>query len=403
MINDSTIQLFGTTIFFTHNIDVSTIDSSSEFDPSLPHEDFSSHSLHSSLSLSSSSPLEVNSSMEHVAKRYKETSRKEVTSVQVLEDEASFHPTKDLKSPTSSSLIENPKTPSSETETSQLNSTKIDEQSDISQDKGANKPDKIVPCPRCKSMDTKFCYYNNYNIKQPRHFCKNCQRYWTSGGTTRKMLVGAGRRKNKISSISSDVSHYRQMSTVFTFGSDSPIMPSTPLDKKMNIDSHEETIDKSYQNFPPQFPWNPAMCYPVSFYPNIAHYGGFLQPLWNVQSIPTQSCGPSKPSLGKHSRDGDMIIHPNSEKEKLGLESNKKEGNNTSVLIPKTLIIDDPNEIAKSSVWSTIGIKNGRGLFKGFASKGDDKNDHVVEVSSSSVLKANPAASSRSLMFHERV
>lgn len=38
------------------------------------------------------------------------------------------------------------------------------------------KPDKLEPCPRCDSYDTKFCYYNNYNIKQPRHFCKNCQR-----------------------------------------------------------------------------------------------------------------------------------------------------------------------------------------------------------------------------------
>ena len=29
-----------------------------------------------------------------------------------------------------------------------------------------------MPCPRCKSLDTKFCYYNNYNLKQPRYFCK---------------------------------------------------------------------------------------------------------------------------------------------------------------------------------------------------------------------------------------
>lgn len=27
-------------------------------------------------------------------------------------------------------------------------------------------------CPRCESEDTKFCYYNNYNVKQPRYFCK---------------------------------------------------------------------------------------------------------------------------------------------------------------------------------------------------------------------------------------
>jgi hypothetical protein len=63
--------------------------------------------------------------------------------------------------------------------------------------KSLQKPDKVVACPRCNSQDTKFCYYNNYNVNQPRHFCKNCQRYWTAGGTLRNVPVGAGRRKNK--------------------------------------------------------------------------------------------------------------------------------------------------------------------------------------------------------------
>ncbi|XP_042506511.1 dof zinc finger protein DOF1.5-like [Macadamia integrifolia] len=62
------------------------------------------------------------------------------------------------------------------------------------------KPEKIIPCPRCKSMETKFCYFNNYNVNQPRHFCKGCQRYWTAGGTLRNVPVGAGRRKAKPSS-----------------------------------------------------------------------------------------------------------------------------------------------------------------------------------------------------------
>ncbi|XAR59244.1 hypothetical protein NMG60_11014975 [Bertholletia excelsa] len=57
------------------------------------------------------------------------------------------------------------------------------------------RPDKIIPCPRCKSMETKFCYFNNYNVNQPRHFCKGCQRYWTAGGALRNVPVGAGRRK----------------------------------------------------------------------------------------------------------------------------------------------------------------------------------------------------------------
>jgi hypothetical protein len=58
-----------------------------------------------------------------------------------------------------------------------------------------------VACPRCLSQDTKFCYYNNYNVNQPRHFCKNCQRYWTAGGTLRNVPVGAGRRKNKTGNL----------------------------------------------------------------------------------------------------------------------------------------------------------------------------------------------------------
>ncbi|WOK91850.1 dof zinc finger protein DOF1.4-like [Canna indica] len=52
-------------------------------------------------------------------------------------------------------------------------------------------------CPRCDSSNTKFCYYNNYSLSQPRHFCKACKRYWTRGGTLRNVPVGGGCRKNK--------------------------------------------------------------------------------------------------------------------------------------------------------------------------------------------------------------
>eukprot|EP00250_Pteridium_aquilinum_P006466 c16387_g1_i1 orf=1-540(-) len=52
-------------------------------------------------------------------------------------------------------------------------------------------------CPRCDSLNTKFCYFNNYSLSQPRHFCKNCRRYWTKGGSLRNVPVGGGCRKNK--------------------------------------------------------------------------------------------------------------------------------------------------------------------------------------------------------------
>ncbi|XP_074576246.1 uncharacterized protein LOC141832676 isoform X2 [Curcuma longa] len=56
---------------------------------------------------------------------------------------------------------------------------------------------EALRCPRCDSANTKFCYYNNYSLAQPRHFCKACKRYWTRGGTLRNVPVGGGCRKNK--------------------------------------------------------------------------------------------------------------------------------------------------------------------------------------------------------------
>ncbi|XP_042500468.1 dof zinc finger protein DOF5.4-like [Macadamia integrifolia] len=58
-------------------------------------------------------------------------------------------------------------------------------------------PNQTLKCPRCDSLNTKFCYYNNYNLSQPRHFCKNCRRYWTKGGILRNVPVGGGCRKTK--------------------------------------------------------------------------------------------------------------------------------------------------------------------------------------------------------------
>ncbi|ESW30642.1 hypothetical protein PHAVU_002G170600 [Phaseolus vulgaris] len=189
-VKGSEIKLFGRTI-------------------SLPHNDSSSPACLSCPS-SSSSPQQATSATQQ-RQEDQEPIRKELTSLQ--DDDASSHQTtEDLKSP-ASGILDNPKTPSAETETSLQKSSANGEQSETtsaSEDKTPKKPDKILPCPRCNSMDTKFCYYNNYNVNQPRHFCKNCQRYWTAGGTMRNVPVGAGRRKNKNISAAA-ASHYRQI------------------------------------------------------------------------------------------------------------------------------------------------------------------------------------------------
>ncbi|XP_021716171.1 dof zinc finger protein DOF5.1-like [Chenopodium quinoa] len=64
-------------------------------------------------------------------------------------------------------------------------------------------PEAPLKCPRCDSSNTKFCYFNNYSLSQPRHFCKACRRYWTRGGALRNVPVGGGCRRNKRSSSKS--------------------------------------------------------------------------------------------------------------------------------------------------------------------------------------------------------
>ncbi|KAL3525728.1 hypothetical protein ACH5RR_014100 [Cinchona calisaya] len=67
----------------------------------------------------------------------------------------------------------------------------------------ASSTSESLRCPRCDSINTKFCYYNNYNLTQPRHFCKTCRRYWTKGGALRNVPIGGGCRKNKTATLTS--------------------------------------------------------------------------------------------------------------------------------------------------------------------------------------------------------
>ncbi|KGN64006.1 cyclic dof factor 3 [Cucumis sativus] len=365
----------------------------------------------------------------------------------------------------------NPKTPSIDEETT---TTPVDgepESEKSNSEKTLKKPDKLLPCPRCKSMETKFCYYNNYNVNQPRHFCKACQRYWTAGGTMRNVPVGAGRRKSKNSA-----SYYRHITIsealeaariespngthkpkfisnngrVLSFNLDAPtsdpVMGSVlnlgenrvlsngvkkfeekgvdqGCEKSSSLSSMpvQSSSELKINGFPSQisclsgvpwpFVWNssvppPAFTppgFPMSFFPAAAWNSGVPGP-WNTPWFSPQPekslCSDTKASstLGKHQRDHEMS--------KEDAISSKEEGikkRNGHVLTPKTLRIDDPSEAAKSSIWATLGIKNesitgGKNLFKTFQPKGHEKV-HVAETSS--VLQANPAALSRSLVFHE--
>ncbi|XP_044504890.1 dof zinc finger protein DOF2.2-like isoform X2 [Mangifera indica] len=80
-------------------------------------------------------------------------------------------------------------------------------------------PEAALKCPRCDSTNTKFCYFNNYSLSQPRHFCKTCRRYWTRGGALRNVPVGGGcrrNRKNKSNNSKSPVTTAKQLGSSFT-------------------------------------------------------------------------------------------------------------------------------------------------------------------------------------------
>ncbi|KAE8695923.1 Dof zinc finger protein DOF1.7 [Hibiscus syriacus] len=94
---------------------------------------------------------------------------------------------------------------------------------------GAPPPEQEqLPCPRCDSTNTKFCYYNNYNFSQPRHFCKSCRRYWTHGGTLRDIPVGGGTRKNAKRSRTA-ASHVVAATTSTTASHNNFPLPATPV------------------------------------------------------------------------------------------------------------------------------------------------------------------------------
>ncbi|KAL5552452.1 hypothetical protein UlMin_002628 [Ulmus minor] len=81
----------------------------------------------------------------------------------------------------------------------------------LERNKARPQKEQALNCPRCNSTNTKFCYYNNYSLTQPRYFCKTCRRYWTEGGSLRNIPVGGGTRKNKRSSSSSSPSSSKRL------------------------------------------------------------------------------------------------------------------------------------------------------------------------------------------------
>ncbi|KAL3629460.1 hypothetical protein CASFOL_026682 [Castilleja foliolosa] len=66
-----------------------------------------------------------------------------------------------------------------------------------------DQPPTPFKCPRCNSLDTKFRYFNNNSLTQPRYYCKTCKRQWTIGGNLRNVPFGGKSRSGKQTKASS--------------------------------------------------------------------------------------------------------------------------------------------------------------------------------------------------------
>ncbi|KAJ0235470.1 Dof zinc finger protein [Hirschfeldia incana] len=106
------------------------------------------------------------------------------------------------------------------------------------QQQQAHQPQPQLKCPRCDSSNTKFCYYNNYSLSQPRHFCKACKRYWTRGGTLRNVPVGGSYRKNKRVKRQATATSTTGASTASKTTSSSPNNPNHQISHFSSMNHH---------------------------------------------------------------------------------------------------------------------------------------------------------------------
>ncbi|TKY71670.1 Dof zinc finger protein DOF5.4 [Spatholobus suberectus] len=108
-----------------------------------------------------------------------------------------------------------------------------------------------LKCPRCDSINTKFCYYNNYNKSQPRHFCRACKRHWTKGGTLRNVPVGGGRKNKRVkkSTTPSTATATTSISTTATSNANMDGELSTHITiPPLAVDDHKSIPSSLYQS-----------------------------------------------------------------------------------------------------------------------------------------------------------
>jgi hypothetical protein len=318
-------------------------------------------------------------------------------------------------------------------------------------DKEHKKPDAVLPCARCNSTRTKFCYYNNYNVNQPRYYCKDCKRHWTVGGLLRDVPIGTARRKIKNNGDAADTSRDRSgvskplsisgpaaegnrattSSSVLKLLDKSLRPPHNAKEQNRSIDdligSSENNKEKSYMSYVVASGSSDNSGFDSATAGQLSADG--TQELVNsgvnhlLQMPPTMpdpertpalvvpspqvpfywSCNISGWSNATSSvpwpESGGTTLTPSSAlacsvRGSLALGKHPREEGEVekTFWVPKALRVTDPKEVTKSTIWTSLGIEPDERILKS-----KDENGKAL---------GSPAAScsiSCSLAFHKRI
>ncbi|KAL3354324.1 hypothetical protein AABB24_018795 [Solanum stoloniferum] len=129
-------------------------------------------------------------------------------------------------------------------------------------------PEAGLKCPRCDSSNTKFCYFNNYSLSQPRHFCKNCRRYWTRGGALRNVPVGGGCRRNKRNKSSNNNNSAKSGGGGGQMGNTTNNASTSAIPSSCNMEMIGHHFSQSSTQFTSL----------MGAFQNLTNYGGLIQP-----------------------------------------------------------------------------------------------------------------------------
>lgn len=158
-------------------------------------------------------------------------------------------------------------------------------------------PETALKCPRCESTNTKFCYYNNYNLSQPRHFCKTCRRYWTRGGALRNVPVGGGCRRSKKTKKSNTTTTTPSKSSISNgsekdYSTSAIHSTSTPFGELLNPSNKTYMNMTSLQNLSRYGVGNVAnMGFQIGDYSGGGESGGGVVDQWRFQQFPFMNNG----------------------------------------------------------------------------------------------------------------